>query len=314
MGVGPSRRRRHGPGGAGCREPRGCRPWPALRIGAGCGGRDRTGCIRLTLCHTVRVPRPTAPRAPARRGSIEVSKTLTIARSPAEVYAFWRNLENLPRFMAYLDSVRVLDDRRSAWKAKGPIGSQYEWQAVDHRRPAGGADRVALHPSVGLVQHRQREVHPGSPRSGNRGARRASVCAARRPARRGDRQALRPGTRPAGDVRPAPAQAGARGGGGDAFRREHRGRTPSSQARGRARRAIMKANCWDGKRKVRVETVPDPEILNRRDAIVKDHLDGDLRFGPAPLQRLHPDDGEGRHPRPRVHGRGGGGGARTSRI
>jgi uncharacterized membrane protein len=31
--------------------------------------------------------------------------------------------------MTYLDSVRVLDDRRSAWKAKGPIGSQYEWQA-----------------------------------------------------------------------------------------------------------------------------------------------------------------------------------------
>jgi len=62
-------------------------------------------------------------------GQIEVRKTVTIARAPAEVYDFWRNLENLPRFMAYLDSVRVLDDRRSAWKAKGPIGSQYEWQA-----------------------------------------------------------------------------------------------------------------------------------------------------------------------------------------
>ena len=60
---------------------------------------------------------------------IEVRKTVTIARPPAEVYDFWRNLENLPRFMAYLDSVRVLDERRSAWKAKGPIGSQYEWQA-----------------------------------------------------------------------------------------------------------------------------------------------------------------------------------------
>ncbi len=31
----------------------------------------------------------------------------------------------------------------------------------------------------------------------------------------------------------------------------------------------MKANCWYGKRDVRVETVPDPEILNPRDAIVK---------------------------------------------
>jgi len=31
----------------------------------------------------------------------------------------------------------------------------------------------------------------------------------------------------------------------------------------------MKANCWEGKRKLRVETVPDPEILNSRDAIVR---------------------------------------------
>ena len=31
----------------------------------------------------------------------------------------------------------------------------------------------------------------------------------------------------------------------------------------------MKANCWMGKRDVRVETVPDPKILNQRDAIVK---------------------------------------------
>ena len=31
----------------------------------------------------------------------------------------------------------------------------------------------------------------------------------------------------------------------------------------------MKANCWEGKRKLRVEDVPDPEILNSRDAIVR---------------------------------------------
>ncbi|HZT36753.1 MAG TPA: alcohol dehydrogenase catalytic domain-containing protein, partial [Bryobacteraceae bacterium] len=31
----------------------------------------------------------------------------------------------------------------------------------------------------------------------------------------------------------------------------------------------MRATCWMGKRDVRVETVPDPKILNRRDAIVR---------------------------------------------
>ena len=31
----------------------------------------------------------------------------------------------------------------------------------------------------------------------------------------------------------------------------------------------MRALCWRGKRDVRVETVPDPEIINPRDAIIK---------------------------------------------
>ena len=31
----------------------------------------------------------------------------------------------------------------------------------------------------------------------------------------------------------------------------------------------MRATCWMGKRKVAVEEVPDPQILNGRDAIVK---------------------------------------------
>lgn len=31
----------------------------------------------------------------------------------------------------------------------------------------------------------------------------------------------------------------------------------------------MRANCWEGKRKVKVEQVPDPKILNSRDAIVR---------------------------------------------
>ena len=31
----------------------------------------------------------------------------------------------------------------------------------------------------------------------------------------------------------------------------------------------MRANCWYGKNDVRVEKVPDPEILNPRDAIVR---------------------------------------------
>ena len=49
----------------------------------------------------------------------------------------------------------------------------------------------------------------------------------------------------------------------------------------------MRALCWHGRHDVRVEPVPDPKILNPRDAIVRVTATRDLRLGPAPLQRLH---------------------------
>jgi uncharacterized membrane protein len=60
---------------------------------------------------------------------VHVVKSLTIARSPQELYRFWRQLDNLPRFMAHLESVEVVDDRRSIWKVKGPAGATVEWEA-----------------------------------------------------------------------------------------------------------------------------------------------------------------------------------------
>ena len=71
-----------------------------------------------------------------RRQGIRVRKAITIKRTPEEVYRFWRNLENLPRFMAHLESVRVLDDRRSYWKAHAPLGLTVEWTAeIVEERP-----------------------------------------------------------------------------------------------------------------------------------------------------------------------------------
>lgn len=46
-----------------------------------------------------------------------------------QVYAFWRRLENLPRFMRYLDSVREDAADRSHWVAIGPGGIRVEWDA-----------------------------------------------------------------------------------------------------------------------------------------------------------------------------------------
>jgi uncharacterized membrane protein len=49
--------------------------------------------------------------------------------SPRESYQFWRNFENLPRFMRNLESVRVTDNRHSEWNARGRFGMPIHWSA-----------------------------------------------------------------------------------------------------------------------------------------------------------------------------------------
>lgn len=61
--------------------------------------------------------------------AIEVRRTITIRKSPEELYRFWRKLENLPQFMSHLAAVHEIDERRSHWKAKAPAGMHVEWDA-----------------------------------------------------------------------------------------------------------------------------------------------------------------------------------------
>lgn len=58
-----------------------------------------------------------------------VVKSIAINRSPQECYEAWRRFEELPRFMRQLESVTVLDARRSRWVARGPAGSTVRWEA-----------------------------------------------------------------------------------------------------------------------------------------------------------------------------------------
>jgi len=68
--------------------------------------------------------------SPVARGEgIRVERTITVNRPREEVYHFWRQLENLPRFMDHLESVTVLDEERSHWVAKAPAGTKVEWDA-----------------------------------------------------------------------------------------------------------------------------------------------------------------------------------------
>jgi uncharacterized membrane protein len=60
---------------------------------------------------------------------IHVEESVTINRPLGELYRFWRNFENLPRFMQHLNSVAMREEGISRWTAKGPAGMQVEWDA-----------------------------------------------------------------------------------------------------------------------------------------------------------------------------------------
>lgn len=63
-------------------------------------------------------------------GANQVKKSIIINRTPEEVYQFWRDLQNLPRFMNQLESVTETGDDSSHWVAKAPAGTTVEWDAV----------------------------------------------------------------------------------------------------------------------------------------------------------------------------------------
>jgi uncharacterized membrane protein len=60
---------------------------------------------------------------------MELTATTTIRKPVADVYAFWRRLENLPTFMAHLDEVQTTGDRTSRWTATAPFDRTVSWDA-----------------------------------------------------------------------------------------------------------------------------------------------------------------------------------------
>ncbi|HTK88473.1 MAG TPA: SRPBCC family protein [Nitrospiraceae bacterium] len=69
-------------------------------------------------------------------GGVHHKKSITIHRPPEELYRYWHDLQNLPRFMKHLESVRVTGEGRSHWIAQAPGGMTVEWDAeITEDRP-----------------------------------------------------------------------------------------------------------------------------------------------------------------------------------
>ena len=82
------------------------------------------GVTALDITNAQQLSRP----AGQRDGTVR-ARSVTINRPAEELYRFWRDFQNLPRFMGHLEAVRVMGDKRSHWVAKGPAGTTVEWDA-----------------------------------------------------------------------------------------------------------------------------------------------------------------------------------------
>jgi uncharacterized membrane protein len=115
------------------------RRWRSLTASTGAGliGRGLTGfCPVNYAVGRGRALDDTRQALSGARG-VNVDERITIARRPEEVFEFWRDFANLPRFLSHLERIDIIDGRRSHWVVQGPAGMHVEWDAevINEIRP-----------------------------------------------------------------------------------------------------------------------------------------------------------------------------------
>lgn len=98
---------------------------------------------------------------------IRVEKSVTINKQPEELYEFWRNFSNLPRFMKHLESVHDKGGSYSHWVVKAPAGMTVEWDAevineIENELIAWRSLEGATVPNAGSVRFEHAPGNRGS--------------------------------------------------------------------------------------------------------------------------------------------------------
>lgn len=101
--------------------------------------RGATGHSDLYKALSVSTAKRKGLRASVKHGAgIKVEKSVTIDKPVEELFRFWSDFENLPRFLNHLESVRAIggqpnqsgrSSRLSHWVARLPAGIKLEWDA-----------------------------------------------------------------------------------------------------------------------------------------------------------------------------------------
>jgi uncharacterized membrane protein len=105
-------------------------------LGAGLGkseSRPRTmaamgSVVGVTAADVVAAVRNTRAAVEAGEDPRRVTAAITVRAAREDVYRFWHDFQNLPRFMANVESVQV-SNGRSHWRASAPAGRTVEWDA-----------------------------------------------------------------------------------------------------------------------------------------------------------------------------------------
>lgn len=93
------------------------------------------------------------------KGDHLVGRAVTINCPVGELYAYWRDLTNLPSFMDNVVSITPIDDRRSHWVVRAPAGRTVEWTAAiteerENELIAWASEEGAEVPNSGRIEFR----------------------------------------------------------------------------------------------------------------------------------------------------------------
>ncbi|RPI23185.1 MAG: SRPBCC family protein [Acidobacteria bacterium] len=100
-----------------------------IALGSEESDRTRLGVATAAVLGVTALDVISSTRLTQERAPIRVRKAITINRPADEIYRFWKDFQNLPRFMKHLESVRMTGGNRSHWTATGPAGTRVEWDA-----------------------------------------------------------------------------------------------------------------------------------------------------------------------------------------